>query len=511
MSVAPQRIKPYVWSPSTEALARRAGLDVSQVVRFDDNVPAVPPASARTAAIARALAGINDYDRDLYPVLRGAIARRHGVEPDNIVLAAGSDDLILICARTFAASGRIALVPERTYSMYRIAATVAAAEIVDDPMTADLTFVCRPNNPTGELTALPNARLAVVDEAYAEYAGENVVDQVSDTLIVLRTFSKAFGLAGARVAYAVATPARAEEIMARQAPLTIAAPSAALALAALAEPLDVGPQIAERERLAEALRGFGLSPLPSCTNFVFVPMDDPNSFAEQLLQQGLVVRRFEDGVRVSVRDRYDDDLLLAGIAGVLGRTPTLDGVRPTETVRHLRATAETRIRIRLRLHGEGRVLVDTGCGFYDHMLQQLAFHGGMDLYVDGAGDLETGEHHLVEDLMRAFGEALDRALADRAGMARYGEARVPMDEALAHAVVDLSGRPVSRIQVEPDPGMAAHALESLAQTARITLHVEARGDNAHHTAEATFKAVGRALRAATRVDGGTVASTKGSL
>ncbi|MDQ6746922.1 MAG: imidazoleglycerol-phosphate dehydratase, partial [Candidatus Dormibacteraeota bacterium] len=135
----------------------------------------------------------------------------------------------------------------------------------------------------------------------------------------------------------------------------------------------------------------------------------------------------------------------------------------------------------------------------------------MDLSVEGAGDLETGDHHLVEDLMRTFGEALDVALGTRAGLTRYGEARVPMDEAVAHAVVDLSGRPVSRIQIAPDPGMAQHALESLVQTARITLHVEARGDNAHHTAEATFKAVGRALRAAVRAEGAAVASTKGTL
>jgi imidazoleglycerol-phosphate dehydratase len=135
----------------------------------------------------------------------------------------------------------------------------------------------------------------------------------------------------------------------------------------------------------------------------------------------------------------------------------------------------------------------------------------MDLRLEGVGDLETGDHHTVEDMMRTFGQALDEALGDRKGLTRYGEARVPMDEALAHAVVDLSGRATANISITPDEGMAAHAFESLVQTARITLHVTATGENAHHVAEASFKAVGRALAQALAKDGSLVRSTKGSL
>jgi imidazoleglycerol-phosphate dehydratase len=114
-------------------------------------------------------------------------------------------------------------------------------------------------------------------------------------------------------------------------------------------------------------------------------------------------------------------------------------------------------------------------------------------------------------MMRTFGEALDRALGDRKGLARYGEARVPMDEALAHAVVDLSGRETASLAISPDEGMVAHAFTSLVQSARITLHVTATGENAHHVAEASFKAVGRALAQALAKDGSLVRSTKGSL
>jgi len=169
------------------------------------------------------------------------------------------------------------------------------------------------------------------------------------------------------------------------------------------------------------------------------------------------------------------------------------------------------VRVRLGLDGAGRVRVATGAGLYDHLLEQLAFHGNLDLLVDAAGDLETGAHHTAEDTAIAVGEALDRALGDRRGIARYGSAVVPMDDALANAAVDLGGRRGAEIELEHDPGMARHMLESLAMSARMTLHVSATGRDAHHVAEAACKAVGRALREATRRDGGELPSTKGLL
>jgi len=177
----------------------------------------------------------------------------------------------------------------------------------------------------------------------------------------------------------------------------------------------------------------------------------------------------------------------------------------------VRATAETSIRVRLGLDGAGRVRVATGAGLYDHLLEQLAFHGGLDLVVEGSGDWETGDHHTAEDTAIAFGEALDRALGDRRGIARYGSAVVPMDDALASAAVDLGGRRGAEISLERDPGMARHMLESLAGAARMTLHVEATGRDPHHTAEAAYKAVGRALRIAVRAESAGIPSTKGVL
>jgi histidinol-phosphate/aromatic aminotransferase/cobyric acid decarboxylase-like protein/imidazoleglycerol phosphate dehydratase HisB len=503
----PEPLASYQWPPSNEVIADRVGLDPRAIIRFDGNVAATPPPSARPAALARALADVNEYDRGRYFSLRSAIAERHGVGIDQVALGAGSDEFIVLLARLFAEGGTVATVPTFSYSMYPFAAAMAGATIVEDPSTADVVFVCRPNNPTGELPEIPDVPgQLIIDEAYADYAGVDALERVESGAIVLRTFSKAYGLAGARVGYAIAKPELIDLITSRQAPLSVSSLSASLALAAIATPLDVSTQVAERERLASELTSLGLAPVKSYTNFLFVPMDSPQELVEQLMVHGVVVRAYDGGLRISVKDELDDNVLLDALRCVLeGAAP------PSPSVRRRRATAETLLNIRLRVPGEGRVYVNTGLGFYDHMLQQLAFHGGMDLRLEGVGDLETGEHHMVEDMMIAFGEALDEALGDRRGLTRYGEARVPMDEALAHAVVDLSGRATATISISPDPGMAAHAFQSLAQNARITLHVTSTGENSHHVAEASFKAVGRALAQALTRDGTLVRSTKGSL
>jgi len=503
----PTALEAYQWPPSNEAIAERLGLDPRSIIRFDGNVAATPPASARPAALARSLADVNEYDRGRYQALREAIAARHDVDLDQVALGAGSDEFIVLLTRIFAEGGSVATVPSFSYSMYKYAAAMAGARIVDDVDGADVVFVCRPNNPTGELPDIPVVKgQLIIDEAYADYAGVDALDRVSDGAIVLRTFSKAFGLAGARVGYAIASRELTAVITSRQAPLSVSSLSASLALAALATPLDVSGANAERERLSSELTALGLTPIPSFTNFLFIPMEDPQALVDALMPLGVIMRAYPGGLRISVRDELDDDVLLNALRHVLrGEALAPRGVR------HRRATAETLLTVRLRVPGEGRVFVNTGSGFYDHMLQQLAFHGGMDLRLEGVGDLETGDHHTVEDMMRTFGEALDQSLGDRRGLTRYGEARVPMDEALAHAVVDLSGRATANISITPDPGMAAHAFESLAQTARITLHVTATGENDHHVAEAAFKAVGRALAQALTRDGSLVRSTKGSL
>ena len=198
-----------------------------------------------------------------------------------------------------------------------------------------------------------------------------------------------------------------------------------------------------------------------------------------------------------------------------------------------RATAETKVRVALSLDGTGAADVATGVGFFDHMLCQLARHGGLDLTVHTEGDLHIDAHHTVEDTTLALGAAFAEALGDKAGITRYGHAVVPMDEVLVRAAVDLSDRPYVVHEEPPLPpyiagtgatyptSLTRHVWESFGSAAKVTLHVsvlrasrEGAAPDAHHVVEAQFKAVARALREAVAPDprsGGAVPSTKGAL
>ncbi len=183
-----------------------------------------------------------------------------------------------------------------------------------------------------------------------------------------------------------------------------------------------------------------------------------------------------------------------------------------------RETKETRVKVRVNLDRADPLSVRTGLHFFDHMLEQLASHGGFALELTARGDLEVDEHHTVEDAALALGQALRRALGDKLGIARYGFV-LPMDEAQAAVVVDLSGRPFvefqgrfNRVAVGKFPTeLVPHFFRSLADSLRATLHVSVRGENAHHMIEACFKGLGRSLRQAMRLEGSGLPSTKGLL
>jgi imidazoleglycerol-phosphate dehydratase len=186
-----------------------------------------------------------------------------------------------------------------------------------------------------------------------------------------------------------------------------------------------------------------------------------------------------------------------------------------------RATAETDIEVALAIDGNGESDADTGIGFFDHMLDSFAKHGLFDLEITCDGDLHIDDHHTVEDVAIALGTAFDEALGDRAGIHRFADRKVPLDEAVASAVVDVSGRPLfafdgefSQVRVgEFTSAMAPHFFRSLATNAGLTLHTEIEGENAHHEVEALFKCTARALDDATRPDERRegAPSTKGTL
>ena len=195
-------------------------------------------------------------------------------------------------------------------------------------------------------------------------------------------------------------------------------------------------------------------------------------------------------------------------------------------VRTERTTRETSISVRLDVDGTGQVTVATGLPFFDHMISQLGRHSGFDLELTARGDLAVDAHHTVEDVGIVLGEALHEALGDKAGVRRFASISVPLDEALIDVALDLSGRPFLVYEVDPgaggeayplgdppfDPQLAEEFWRAFCTSAAITLHmVMRRGRNTHHILEASFKAVGRAVRDAVRVEGGGVPSTKGAL
>ena len=194
----------------------------------------------------------------------------------------------------------------------------------------------------------------------------------------------------------------------------------------------------------------------------------------------------------------------------------------TRTAQITRTTGETDVSLTLGLDGAGGGTRSTGVGFLDHMLDLLARHGRLDLEATVTGDLQTGAHHTVEDTGIVFGQALDQAIGDRAGIFRYGSATVPMDEARASCAIDISGRPFCHFAAELPPGgtggfdheLAEEFFRAVANGARLTLHLDVEtGTNAHHMIEAAFKAFARALRAAVAIDPTEtgVPSTKGTL
>ena len=202
----------------------------------------------------------------------------------------------------------------------------------------------------------------------------------------------------------------------------------------------------------------------------------------------------------------------------MNQSPTMN-----RTADITRNTKETQIRVRIDLDGTGQAELSTGIGFFDHMLDQIARHGLIDLAIDAKGDLHIDGHHTVEDVGITLGMAFAQAVGDKRGITRYGHAYVPLDEALSRVVVDFSGRPGLHMRVDFKSGMIGtldtqlvyEFFQGFVNHAGVTLHIDnLQGDNAHHQCETIFKAFARALRAALELDprmAGVIPSTKGSL
>ncbi len=504
------------------------------VIRLDQNTQPRPPSWYAGAAAWLARVPVNSYPDSRYGELRDAIAEYTGFPAEWIVPTAGADEALFLCALLTLSPGDRAYARGPFYAVYDIATRLAGGVMADDPDGARLTWVCSPHNPTGEDSPqdVPAAGggLVAIDQAYIEFGGSDLSGLVRERedVVVVRTLSKAFALAGARVGYLLAPPQLADKLEAIRPPGSISSFSAAVALRALADPAamraDVAETLAERERMRDGLCQLGWTVADSCANCLFADLGEPATpSVERLLRAGIVVRTFDampDCLRITIGSPADNDRVLEAL-GLSSARPAAPASAP-RTGSVLRTTRETRVEIVWALDGQGQSRISTGIGFLDHMLTALAFHSLTDLRLTCTGDLWVDEHHTVEDVAIALGQALDDALDDRAGIVRYGDARAPLDEALCHATVDLGGRGFSSV-VLPLRGdrvgglptsLLPHFFDSLSRAGRLAIHLDGRGGDDHHVIEAAFKALALALREAMGRDdrrAGGLPSTKGAM
>jgi histidinol-phosphate aminotransferase len=340
----------YRWQPTTAEIAARLGISPRQVVRFDHNTSPFPTDWAPNL-LAEAARHLNEYPGADYRPIREAAAKYSGVETENVAVGAGVDELILLAARAFLDSSRVAAALSPTYPLYRIAALQESARLVEvpllppdfgypaDPLLAaaresDLLFLCVPNNPIGTRMDDDLIReaievaggIVVLDAAYAEFAGDVWAPWVErhPNLMVMHTLSKGFGLAGARVGFTLAAPELVDAIDGVRPPGSISSLSVELAVAALDEPnrmqRRVDRLLKERDRLAAKLANLGIEVLPSAANFLLCRVGSiAGELADGLMSTGLVVRRFPDGsplegyLRFTVRSPEEDDRLIEAL------------------------------------------------------------------------------------------------------------------------------------------------------------------------------------------------------
>ncbi len=511
--------------------------------------------------------GFNRYPEQQPAELRARLASLYGARPEQLMpeqlmIGRGADEAIEILLRTFCEAGQDSiLVCPPTFGYYETCAAVQGAGIINAPLKPDfsydatlikskmqgagaslkMAFLCSPNNPTGNViepqivrdlcTTFPQT-LIVIDEAYAEFSNqESFVSEISayPNLVILRTLSKAYSLAGVRLGCAVADPRIINLMLKVLPPYPIPHPVEKAVMKALtpaAMPVHearLAVWKSEKTRVRAALKSspFVKTIYPSEANFLLLDIVDDQKLLRALGKYQVKIRDFRRSLpgkmRLSIGSPEENDIALSAFGITLPKT------RPQRVAEAHRKTKETNIAVRVNLDDASGTQINTGIGFYDHMLEAMAKHGGFGLVLSCQGDLEIDAHHTIEDCALALGTALAKALGDKAGAGRFGftplEFVMPMDETQARVAIDLSGRPAMVFNGtfptdhagDYPAEMCPHFFESLAQTLGAAIQIEVQGSNTHHMIEACFKGLGRALAPAFKRDGTDIASTKGVL
>ncbi len=543
---------PHILALKAYTSARSEMPGASGYVWLDANENPYPPAVG---------GGWNRYPDPQPPELVARLTDLYGVKSDQILIGRGSDECIELLVRAFCRPEQDAiLITPPTYGMYRVCADTQNAAVVEAPLNKNfdvdvdavlaackkdlprvkLVFLCSPNNPTGNLLdrkkiltlveKLRGQAIVVVDEAYVEFAETQSLAaelEKNPNLVVLRTLSKMFGLAGVRCGSLLAAPEIVSLLRKVQAPYPISKP---VTEAVVANMTAGGLQLArhritvlkqERARMAEALaRHQDVKRVwPSDANYLFVETTGAAALMSKLKGDRIIIRNRNSDraecVRFTIGTPEENELVLQslGLSGGSSKPP-----RAPRRGECLRKTKETDIAAIVDLDATGPVILDTGVGFFDHMLEQIARHGGFAMTVTCKGDLHIDPHHTVEDCALALGAALKQALGDKKGLTRYGFV-LAMDEATADVAIDLSGRPWcvfegnfpdSHVGTFPS-AMTPHFFKSLSDTLQAAIQVRVTGKDTHHMIESSFKSFARALGMALKVEGDRLPSTKGVL
>jgi histidinol-phosphate aminotransferase len=518
----------------------------------------------------------NRYPDPFQQKLRQRLAQIKNVDLNYLILGNGSDETIDMLFRTFCDPGvDNVLSVSPTYGMYKVSAgingveyrtvllnedfSLPAKEILEKAdKNTKLLFLCSPNNPTANRfdnkameQVLKNFKgLVVVDEAYADFCPDfswvSALEKYKN-LVVLQTLSKAWGLASIRLGMAFAHPAAIKLMMKVKPPYNINAMTQQKALEALEDVASKEKRVknilSQRDELMKKLSLLTQvqQVIPSDANFFLIKVEQPEVMYEYLVNNGIIIRNrsheplCEGCLRITVGSPAQNQLLLEAIRafdgtedskGFQGKNSPLwkeasDSLGDTQRKgTRVRKTKETAIHVEVNLDGNANAIIETGIGFFDHMLDQIARHSGCDLKIKVEGDLHVDEHHTIEDTGIALGEAFAEALGDKKGIGRYGFA-LPMDDCAALALLDFGGRPelvwkakFKREKVGELPTeMFAHFFKSFAVGAKCNLYIKAKGKNEHHKIEAIYKALARAIKMAVKRElfSDKLPSTKGLL
>ncbi len=542
-----QITRPEIWAMKGYSSARSEMADFAGMIQLDANENPYPP-----YPMSKEVSQLNRYPEPQPKSVISRLAIIYGVHKDQVLVARGMDEVMDLLVRVFCVPYKDSILyTPPTYGYYQVAADISGVGIVKINLEDDfsinpdklinagcgkvkIVFLCTPNNPTGNIIDLevikkiavnmPNSIIAV-DEAYMEFAdAPSAVSLLNKypNLVVMKTLSKAYAFAGVRVGTLLASQEIIKLISKVIAPYPIPVPSINLIIQALS---PFGLEVAssnidviklERERMYQELSKVSdIHVYKSQANYLLIKVSEASEVYQHFLSRGIIIRNrsrdIPNTIRISIGTPLENNLVLRAFG-----VEIKEYLVSHRTAVIVRKTNETDILVRVNLDKKEPIKINTGIGFFDHMLEQLAKHGGFSLEISAKGDTHIDYHHTVEDVAISLGQALKNALGDKKGINRYGFV-LPMDEANAAASIDLSGRGVLVFKADfrvPVIGgfpieLVEHFFLSFSDKLEAAIHLSVTGENAHHMVEGLFKACAKALNQAIKENGDDIPSTKG--